>query len=89
VPRPGRKPTDPRNLDVRLKFASEDDGQRVRDFGGGPWIKSLVLAALHRGKPITTTLKHGADTIEMHTSIPIEQLSRTPPCTPAPETPAE
>ncbi len=70
--RPGRKPTDPRKLDVKLEFASDEEGQQVRNAGGGPWIMELIQHALGNipEPQITAEISSVGDSIEIRILIP-------------------
>jgi len=63
------------------------DGRRVRDAGGGPWIRSLIYAALGRAperEPITTELENRENTVDLKVRVPRSRLTDTPPGEPGP-----
>lgn len=75
--RPGRKPTDPRRLQVTFEFDSEEQGRRIRALGGGTYIKRLVqeaLGHLPQERPITTELLAGEEGVELRVLLPRERL---------------
>jgi len=72
--RPGRAPKDPRDLDVKLRFDTVEQGLEVRRRGGGTYVKRLLMEALGLRPAVTAELAASEDALEVRVSIPREHL---------------
>ena len=72
--RPGRAPKDPRDLDVKLRFDTVEQGLEVRRRGGGTYVKRLLMEALGLRPAVTAELAANEDALEVRVSIPREHL---------------